>query len=142
MLDIIPCRDAEAVGRIADHELDRPVWNIRQGFEAIGDRHDMRGRAPAGATAARAEECASPFLPTGSSRYARRCDGSGSASWNRARDGEPRYLSFAIRVNLFEVLQQDAAPLKVQAAILAPGLQLSVDALLDTGLGTPIISVF
>src|SRR5437868_3415864 len=79
-------------------------------------------RAPRRRKNGHAHSCAS-----GSSRYARHCDGIGSTSFNRTRESSALFVA-RDRGQAGYVLQQDAAPLQVEDAVLAPGLKLPVDA--------------
>src|SRR5258708_10832534 len=87
--------------------------------------------APGTTTAARAEECNSPFLRR---RFIPICP---ALRWERfdmgpagARVGAGGALLVARdRGQPCQVLQQDAAALQIEDAVLAPGLQLPVDAL-------------
>src|SRR5689334_4856090 len=58
---------------------------------------------------------------------ARRKDGRAASTWKN-RDAPMSSVVAGDRVEARHVLQQDAAALQIQNAILAPGLQLPVDA--------------
>src|SRR5579871_5937055 len=86
--------------------------------------------AATGSIATRADECASPLLRR---RFIPMCPALRCDRFGICRPGQAR-LGGALLVvrdygQLVHVLQQNAAALQVEDAVLAPGLELAIDAL-------------